>query len=130
MLIFGLGRSSTRVMPSVASGRYSPGPGTDILLGDGIYQEIRPAVANCSPKEPDSLATESITFAVSVQDLIFDLGAQVPIDQIMRAVRPGHCEDFAAIILIARGRFPLEFEILMGGVPKFLRGRHRSVLSL
>src|SRR5262249_59916912 len=46
-------------MPSEASGRYSPGPGTDTLLGDGIYQEIRPAVANCSPKEPDSLATES-----------------------------------------------------------------------
>jgi hypothetical protein len=46
----GLGRSSMRVMPSVASGRYSPGPGTVELLGEGIYQEIRPAVANCSPE--------------------------------------------------------------------------------
>src|SRR5262249_43348088 len=46
-------------MPSVASGRYSPGPGTDTLLGDGIYQELRPAVANCSPNEPDSPATEA-----------------------------------------------------------------------
>src|SRR4051794_19308655 len=48
-----------RVMPSVASGRYSPGPGTEILLGEGIYQEIRPAVANCSPEWPGFLATES-----------------------------------------------------------------------
>src|SRR4051794_17210365 len=48
-------------MPSEASGRYPPGPGTDTLLGEGIYQEIRLAVANRSPKEPDSLATESLS---------------------------------------------------------------------
>src|SRR5262249_29260322 len=59
--MLGLGRSSMRVMPSVASGRYSPGPGTETLLGDEIYQEIRPVVADCSPREPDSLATESRT---------------------------------------------------------------------
>ena len=47
--MLGRGRSSMRVMPSVASGRYSPGPGTETLLEEGIYQEIRPAVANCSP---------------------------------------------------------------------------------
>src|SRR4051794_8135493 len=32
MLTLGLGRSSTRVMPSVGSGRYWPGPGTEMLL--------------------------------------------------------------------------------------------------
>src|SRR5512135_3134673 len=58
--MLGLGRSSMRVMPSVASGRYSPGPGTVELLGEGISQEIRPAVANCSPEWPDFLAIVSI----------------------------------------------------------------------
>src|SRR5512135_2986356 len=57
--MLGLGRSSMRVMPSVASGRYSPGPGTVELLGEGIYEEIRPAVANCSPEWPDFLAIVS-----------------------------------------------------------------------
>jgi len=31
------------------------------LLGVGLYQEIRPAVANCSPERPDFLAIESIS---------------------------------------------------------------------
>ena len=31
-MLLGSGRSSTRVIPSVQSGRYSPGPGVDILL--------------------------------------------------------------------------------------------------
>jgi len=31
------------------------------LLEEGIYQEIRSAVANCSPEWPDFLAIESIS---------------------------------------------------------------------
>jgi hypothetical protein len=30
-----------------------------MLLEDGVYQEIRSAVAKCSPKGPDFLAIES-----------------------------------------------------------------------
>src|SRR5512135_1453390 len=45
-----------RVMLSVESGRYSPGPGTVKLLEDGSYQEIRPPVASCSLIRPDFLA--------------------------------------------------------------------------
>src|SRR5512142_690849 len=47
-------------MPSVGSGRYSPGPGTVKLLEDGSYQEIRPPVASCSLIRPDFLAIDSI----------------------------------------------------------------------
>src|SRR5947209_19315951 len=57
--MLGLGRSTTRVMPSVGSGRYSPGPGTVKLLEEGIYQEIRQPVAYCSLIRPDFLAIES-----------------------------------------------------------------------
>src|SRR5512135_1576422 len=60
MLTLGLGRSSMRVMPSLGSGRYSPGPGTELLLEEGVYQEIRPPVANCSRTWPDFLAIDSI----------------------------------------------------------------------
>ena len=62
-----------RVMPSVASGRYSPGPGTVKLLEDGVYQEIRPAVANCSPEWPDFLAIESDLVAPKVTYLLLRL---------------------------------------------------------
>src|SRR4051812_28038166 len=59
MLTLGLGRSSTRVMPSVGSGRYWPGPGTEMLLREVSYQEIRPTVAGCSLIRPDFLAIDS-----------------------------------------------------------------------
>src|SRR5438309_1695271 len=60
MLTLGLGRSSTRVVPSVGSGRYSPGPGTMKLLEVGSYQEIRLPVAECSLIRPDFLAIDSV----------------------------------------------------------------------
>ena len=37
----------------------SPGPGTEMLVEEGGDQEIRSAVAKCSPKWPDFLAIES-----------------------------------------------------------------------
>src|SRR5512135_1953982 len=46
-------------MPSVGSGRYSPGPGTVKLLEEGVYQEIRPPVANCSLIRPDFFTIDS-----------------------------------------------------------------------
>src|SRR5512135_3679518 len=54
-----------RVVPSVASGRYSPGPGTVKLLEDGIHQEIRPAMVNRSPGWPVFLAIDSKLLEVS-----------------------------------------------------------------
>jgi hypothetical protein len=67
-----------RVMPSVASGRYSPGPGTVKLLEDGVYQEIRPAVANCSPEWPDFLAIESGKLEIGDFSLITTQEALAP----------------------------------------------------
>src|SRR3954454_2830974 len=59
MLTLGLGRSSTRVMPSVGSGRYWPGPGMEMLLKEESYQVIRPIVTWCSLIRPDFLAIDS-----------------------------------------------------------------------
>src|SRR5512135_2427942 len=64
MLTLGLGRSSMQVMPSVGSGRYSPGPGTVKLLEDGSYQEIRPQVPKCSLTRPVFLAIDSEITAI------------------------------------------------------------------
>jgi len=41
------------------------------LLGVGLYQEIRPAVANCSPEGPDFLAIESCKGSISIEPFQF-----------------------------------------------------------
>ena len=56
-----LGKSSVRAMPTVGSGRYSPGPGMVKLLEreEVSYQELRPKLAKCSPISPDFFAIDS-----------------------------------------------------------------------
>src|SRR5947209_2871863 len=54
-----LGRSAMQVMPSVGSGRYSPGPGTKLLLEEMFYQEIRSTVGQCSLIRLGFLAIDS-----------------------------------------------------------------------
>src|SRR4051794_25891135 len=49
-----------RVMPSVGSGRYWPGPGMAWLLEEKFYQDLRGNVAFCSQKMPDNRAIDSI----------------------------------------------------------------------
>src|SRR5215831_8502871 len=46
-------------MPTVGSGRYSPGPGMVSLLRGRSYQEIRSSVAKCSLSPPGFLAIDS-----------------------------------------------------------------------
>src|SRR5271157_3724645 len=62
----GLGKSSMRVMPSVGSGRYSPGPGMAYLLVE-VYQVIRTPLSICSLNQPGNPAIDSdfIGFRVS-----------------------------------------------------------------
>src|SRR5262249_49889792 len=54
-----LGKSSGRLIPTVGSGRYSPGPGMVKLLEEGSYQELRPRMAKCSLIPPGFLAIDS-----------------------------------------------------------------------
>ena len=58
-LALGLGGSSTRLMPSVGSGRYPPGPGREMLPEGGSYQEIRRMMAESSQVRPEFLAKDS-----------------------------------------------------------------------
>src|SRR4051794_242982 len=76
-----------RVMPSVASGRYSPGPGTETLLEERIDQEIRQAVANCSPDgQVSSLQSRDLdTFVESVRRKILVIDARPG------SMRPARC---------------------------------------
>src|SRR4051794_12628685 len=48
-----------RWIPSVGSGRYSPGPGMVGLLEERAYQELRITMAFCSRIPPDNLAIDS-----------------------------------------------------------------------
>src|SRR3954447_7527583 len=48
-----------RVVPSVGSGRYSPGGDMAWLLGVRSYQELRSRMAVCSPNSPGNRATDS-----------------------------------------------------------------------
>jgi hypothetical protein len=57
----GLGKSSIRVMPSVGSGRYSPGLGMVCLLEE-LYQVIRKPLPICSLFRPGNLAIDSTSF--------------------------------------------------------------------
>src|SRR5512135_3605798 len=74
-------------MPSVGSGRYSPGPGTVKLLEEGVYQEIRPPVANCSLIRPDFFTIDSFFLDFAQPDVprkhaLFDLMEEIPMIEI------------------------------------------------
>ena len=54
-----LGRSPMQVVPSVESGRYSPGPGMINLLEEHFYQVLRRLVVFCSQNWPGNRAIDS-----------------------------------------------------------------------
>jgi hypothetical protein len=54
-----------RVVPSVGSGRYSPGAGMAWLLEERFYQELRGLMVVCSQNLPGNRAIDSLFFLLS-----------------------------------------------------------------
>src|SRR3954453_21575286 len=101
MLTLVLGKSSGRLIPSVGSGRYSPGPGVVKLLEERSYQEIRPLMAKCSLIPPGFLTIDSKVGPISNG---FHQSRRFPSRRSIRTVPTFDSQTLSQILTVLRGR--------------------------